>query len=242
AHPLAHLRPPGHWLGPARFGPDRSPAVARTRSAGPRPGPAPGWPTASPGSCRALADRLRPTPTRSAAASPPRHRRLVPGYRARTRDGPPAPAAPRPPGPGSRPATRPVRLADAPPRSLVDAQRGVHRAAEPAIPAGIALAGRPQVPAVEVRPRGVDEHQLGVGRLPEQEVGRPLLAGGPQEQVHVRQARLVQVAGEGLLIDLGRVEPAGRGKLGQLPGGVHHLGPAAVVDTELQGEPVIADG
>ncbi len=76
------------------------------------------------------------------------------------------------------------------------------RAAVPAVPAGVDLAGVPQVPPVEVGEQRVEEHELGVGRLPDQEVRGPLLAGRPDEQVHVGDAGLVEVAREHLLVDL----------------------------------------
>ena len=55
----------------------------------------------------------------------------------------------------------------------------------------------------EVRPHAVGEDQLGVGALPEQEVGEPLLAAGADQQVDVRHRaavvrRIGEQAGEGL--------------------------------------------
>src|SRR6266568_1114082 len=74
-------------------------------------------------------------------------------------------------------------------------------AAVPAVPAGEDLAGVPQMAAVEVGEERVEEDELGVRGLPDQEVRRALLAGGPDEQVDVGDAGLVQVAGEHLLVD-----------------------------------------
>src|ERR1044072_443131 len=39
--------------------------------------------------------------------------------------------------------------------------------------------------AAEVRPEGVEEHELRVGALPEQEVGDALLAAGAHEQIGI---------------------------------------------------------
>ena len=50
-------------------------------------------------------------------------------------------------------------------------------AAVPAVAAGEDLAGVPQVPAIEIRPERIEKHQLGIGGLPEEEVGKALLAG-----------------------------------------------------------------
>src|SRR5215212_2256957 len=75
-------------------------------------------------------------------------------------------------------------------------------AAEAPLPAGVLLAGGPQVPAVEVRPESVEEDQLGVGRLPQQEVARAVLPGAAHEQVDVGHARLVEEARDRVLVDL----------------------------------------
>src|SRR5262245_56225852 len=66
-----------------------------------------------------------------------------------------------------------------------------HRAAEPAVPCGVYLARVPQVAAVEVGPERVKEHQFRVGGLPDQEVRKALLAGRPDEQVHLRNTGFV---------------------------------------------------
>src|SRR5687768_7881171 len=59
--------------------------------------------------------------------------------------------------------------------------------AEAALPRRVLLAGRPQVPAVEIGPQRVEEDQLRVGRLPEHEVARAVLPRAADEQVDVGQ-------------------------------------------------------
>src|SRR5215475_442572 len=81
-----------------------------------------------------------------------------------------------------------------------------HRAAEPPVPCGVYLARVPQVAAVEVGPERVEEHQFRVGGLPEQEVRQALLAGRPDEQIHIRNTGFVQVAGEKAFVDLVRTD------------------------------------
>src|SRR5690349_320745 len=54
----------------------------------------------------------------------------------------------------------------------------------------------------EVGPERVDEHQLGVGTLPEQEIADALLAAGADQQVGVGHARRQQFALEQAFIDL----------------------------------------
>src|SRR5208283_1805594 len=86
------------------------------------------------------------------------------------------------------------------------------------VPAGVDLAGLPQVPAVEVGPQRVQKDQFGVVRLPDEEVRGPVLAGRAHEQVDVRHFRFVQVAGEQLLVHLVRADLA-RGHIGGDRGG-----------------------
>ena len=90
-------------------------------------------------------------------------------------------------------------------------------AAVTAVPAGVDLARVPQMPAVEVGEQGVQEHHLGVRRLPEQEVRGPLLPRRPDEQVHVRDLRLVQVAADDLLVDLLRLQLVRQPRRGRSP-------------------------
>ena len=97
------------------------------------------------------------------------------------------------------------------------APRSGQRAAEAAVALGVLQAGPPQVATVEVRPQHVLEDHLGVSALPDQVVGGALLTAGAQEEVHVRHVRVVQVLGEGLLVDLGRVELPGRHVRGDAP-------------------------
>src|SRR5258706_14028459 len=78
------------------------------------------------------------------------------------------------------------------------------------VPARVDLACPPEGPPVQARKKRVEEDKLGIGRLPDQEVGRPLLARGPHEQVDIGEARLVQVPREHLLVDLVGAQLASR--------------------------------
>jgi hypothetical protein len=93
--------------------------------------------------------------------------------------------------------------------------------------------------AVEVGPQGVQEDHLGVRGLPEQEVRRALLPRRPQEQVHLGYLGVVQVLRDRLLVDLVRLEPARHHVPGDRRRRVGDLGLPAVVDAELQGEPLV---
>src|SRR3546814_10242280 len=59
-----------------------------------------------------------------------------------------------------------------------------------------------EVALVEVGPQLVDEDELAVGRLPEQEVAEPLLAGGADHQVGIGNAGGQEAGGEAFLVDV----------------------------------------
>ena len=61
----------------------------------------------------------------------------------------------------------------------------------------------------EVGPVGVGEDVLGVGGLPEQEVGDPVVAAGTDNQVRVGEFSGVEVVGEHALADVVRVNTIG---------------------------------
>src|SRR4051812_34797315 len=54
----------------------------------------------------------------------------------------------------------------------------------------------------EIRPQGVDEHQFGVGALPEQKIADALLAAGADEQIGIGDTRGEQLALETRFVDL----------------------------------------
>ena len=109
-------------------------------------------------------------------------------------------------------------------------------AAVPAVAAGVELAGVPQVPPVEIGPERVEKHQFRIGGLPEQEVRKALLARGSDEKVDLGNRRLVQLAGEHLFVDLTWPDLPRDRVRGDSGGRVGDLGPASVVDAELQGQ------
>src|SRR5262249_30296834 len=71
----------------------------------------------------------------------------------------------------------------------------------------------------EVRPERVDEHELGIGGLPQQEIAQPLLPAGPDDQVGIGHVRREQVALEERLVDPSGIEGARLGGLGDAPSG-----------------------
>jgi len=108
------------------------------------------------------------------------------------------------------------------------------------ITSGVRLDRSPKITAVEVRPQSIKKHQLGVRALPQQEVGRPLLPRRADEEVDVGDVRFIEEMPEALLGELAWIEPTLCRQLGHSPRGIHDLGAASVVHTELQGEDVIA--
>src|SRR5690606_19823262 len=101
--------------------------------------------------------------------------------------------------------------------------RSVDGTAEAAVAARVDLDRIPEVPAGEIGPEGVEEDHLRIGALPEHEVARALLPRAADEEVHIGQLGLVQVALDGLLADPGRLEPARGDLLGDALHGIRDL-------------------
>jgi hypothetical protein len=80
-------------------------------------------------------------------------------------------------------------------------------ATEAAVAALVVGDGFDEMQAAEVGPEAVGDEDLGVGDLPEKEVGDALLAGGADEEVGVGHAGGVERAGDGGFVE--RVECAG---------------------------------
>src|SRR6185437_1903782 len=121
-------------------------------------------------------------------------------------------------------------------RSDVTSDGVRNRATEAPIPRCEDFTRMPQMAPVEIGPESVEKDKLGISRLPQQEIGKPLLAGRADPQVDIRDIRLVEVTVEKLLVDLVRAEPPGRHVAGDRGGRVEYLRPAAVVAAELQRE------
>ena len=99
-----------------------------------------------------------------------------------------------------------------------------------------------QVIPGEIRPEHIHLHQFGVGGLPEHEVGKALLARGTQDEIRVLLAGGIHVVAHHLFGDVLGLEGALCHLLGQLPGGPHDLGAAAVVHGNVQGHAGLGGG
>src|SRR5699024_4115208 len=106
-----------------------------------------------------------------------------------------------------------------------------------AVSARVDLAGPPQVTAVEVGPKSVQKDELGISRLPQQEVGQPLFTGGAYEQVDRWYLRGVEMPGKGVLGDLLRGQIPRDGPARHLTNGIDDLRLTSVVHAELQSHP-----
>src|SRR5215204_7056053 len=90
----------------------------------------------------------------------------------------------------------------------------------------------------KVRPQCVGHVKLGVGYLPEQEVGDAQLAAGPDYEIHLGYLGRVEVAGEGSLVDI----LGGEAVRDYAPRRVHDLRAAAVVESHVDVELVVVGG
>ena len=121
-------------------------------------------------------------------------------------------------------------------------------ASEAAFAALVVGDGFEEVDAAEVGPEAIGDEDLGVGDLPEEEVGDALLAGGADDEVGVRHVRGVEGAGDVGLVE--GVECAGAeevfdgaaagvglgGEVGEDGAdGVYDFGAGAVVEGEGEG-------
>src|SRR5471032_1376058 len=95
---------------------------------------------------------------------------------------------------------------------------------------------------VEGGPQGVDEHQHGVGALPEQEVADALLAAGADQQVGIGHTGGQQFLLEQLLVDLLGGELAGRHLAREDASGAQNLVARAVVYADVDVDPGVAAG
>src|SRR5205823_8739528 len=85
----------------------------------------------------------------------------------------------------------------------------------------------------EIWPERLGAVELGVGRLPEQEVAEAHLAGGAYHQVRIGQTARVEVARQRGILELAQVGA----RLSQFSDRVDDLLPAAVVDGDVEYRP-----
>src|SRR5262249_21244950 len=115
-----------------------------------------------------------------------------------------------------------------------DANLSLCQAAEAAFATGVVAKGGVVGFAVEIRPAGVGDPDLGIGDLPEQEVADPQLAGGANQQIGFGYSGGVGRAADILLVDGLRARLAVFWFRGDAPHGTPQLRPSAVVDCQAE--------
>src|SRR6266540_497624 len=102
--------------------------------------------------------------------------------------------------------------------------------------------GLKEVSPAEVRPQHVGDPDLDVGDLPEEEVRDPELAARADQEVGVGLSGGVEVGGERRLVDLRRVPSVGQDVLQEPARRVGDLGPASVVEGDVEEEARVGRG
>src|SRR5438874_5542766 len=74
--------------------------------------------------------------------------------------------------------------------------------AEPPVPSLVVEDGLEQVTPRDVGPEDRRDVQLGVGELPQQEIGEPAFTGRPDQQVRVAPGRRVELGANRVLVDV----------------------------------------
>src|SRR5262245_11941434 len=90
-----------------------------------------------------------------------------------------------------------------------------------------------QMLLAEIRPQRVDEHQLGIGALPEQEIADALFATRADQQIRVGHAGSQQLLLEARLVDAIGRELTGSDTTRQAPRRLQDLVARAVVDADV---------
>src|SRR5437899_4778780 len=108
-------------------------------------------------------------------------------------------------------------------------------AAEPPSPARVRAERLAEVALAEVGPEPVDEHELGIRKLPEHEVGDAELSGGSNQKVRIGKLRRIEQRREHVLVDLLRIET----RLDDPARRLDELAAAAVVERDPEVQPLV---
>ena len=169
----------------------------------------------------------RRRPSRARSASIRRTSRSRPRRRARRSTFPPTTAAT---SASDDQASGPVSGAD---------EKLAHRPAEAALARGeIARAPR-RKSLVEIGPERVDEHQFGIGRLPQQEIRQPHFARGADQQIESAASPRVcsSLRSRPRRSRPDRSRPLRLGR--QLPCGGRHFRPRTVIERDDERQPIV---
>jgi hypothetical protein len=95
---------------------------------------------------------------------------------------------------------------------------------------------------IEIRPEAGHEDEFRIGRLPQQEIGKPLLAAGADHQIRIGYPGGVDMAGEGRFRDRGRIHVPGPYRLGDLANRTHHFVAGTVVEGDDEANAGVVTG
>src|SRR6056297_651106 len=101
---------------------------------------------------------------------------------------------------------------------------------------------RIQVGLGEVRPERIAEMEFGIGKIPQQVIGKPALSAGPDEQVRFRLARKLERVAECGLVDAARIKFASARLLGESARGRHDVVSSAVARCDVEQEAGVVAG
>src|SRR5580693_5559400 len=120
--------------------------------------------------------------------------------------------------------------------------RGLDDGAKPPFARGVLVERGEEGRVVEIRPQDREEHEFGVGRLPEQEIRQPHFAGGANDEIGVGKASRVEPLGQFVRPDRPSVEAPVANVDRQTPRRLEDFLPPAVIESHREREPVIAGG
>ena len=89
---------------------------------------------------------------------------------------------------------------------------------------------------IKIRPEGIDEHHLGIGALPQQEVAHPLFAAGADQQIGVGQTSRPQMGIDGFFRDITHCQITGLYPSGDALRGVKDIIAPAVTERDRETE------
>src|SRR4051812_3579010 len=128
--------------------------------------------------------------------------------------------------------------ATGPPRSV--RRQLFLRQAETPLATGEEIKRTFQLGHIEIRPQHLTEEQLGIRRMPKQEIADPLFPTGADHQIDLRHAGELHVRGEAGFIDLGRTYRSTGALARKFLSSLNYIPPAAITHGDLQLQAVIA--
>src|SRR5271163_1730810 len=141
---------------------------------------------------------------------------------------------------GADPVAGPSSLAvmPIPSRRRLDGGR-LDESAEPTLARRILIERGDESRVVEIRPQDRQEDEFGIGRLPEQEIRQPHLAGGADYEIGIGKSGRVEPVGQIVLPDRLGVEAPVTNVDRKAPRRLDDLLPGAIIESHRQRKPPI---